>query len=845
MIIQQRLTAASQEWSSKKQSRFLWNADPRIELLYKRLKSGSSRFNQVETDFIQRSFNLKRRNSRLRRTSVATAFVVLGGFTISTMIQNLNNQIRGDSIAAINKFDAGEELDALTNALETGRQVQELKKWSFLIDLSTQIQTTDTLQKLVFQIRESNRFRVDNSFVVSENFSRDGKYVVTAQDTGTIKVWDTSGREISRFTLPNTIKDWRPTLAVNSKGNLIAIAEENGELKVFNSLGEKIESFKFQNKIDKVFFNPASNQFAIKEGCKLHLRRVLSSQENQLDGCQIDISADSQSLVSIGGDGLARLFDWSGHTLKQWKLPLKQDSVKSTIVHLSPNSRRVAIANKYTSAVEIWNTSGKLLSRFPTGGSGINSLRFASENLLVTGGENGAVKIWNVSSDDKYFDMPEEVAQWASFNDSVGELGSSFDGQRILIVTGSKFLARAGAKFRIWDWKHNKISALESNVNDYVMTPNGQKIITTISEPSADSWVTKSMRFWDLSRQRVPQFGASNQIVFSTDGRYLAIGGDRSGSVDVYKTTENQYKKLFSVQAQKSIEAICKKGCITRMSFSPDSKYILTGGGTSKGKLWDMSGTALWENQSDIGYVRSLSFNPNGDMIAIAADRSPKEAGVGESIQLFRVKQMGESELEVQEPTSFISNQRDIVSLSFTPNGQQMATASSDGSVYLWSLSGVKQKEFQHTGGVNAAAFSPNGNLLATAGKDRTLRIWDTNGKLKATSREQSGSISNIAFSSDGSYIVSANGDGIMKFWDLNGREIYNTQGSGNWQTAFFNKNLSTIAFLQQSNLGNDITLWQLDLDKLMLQGCNWVKDYLQEQNLDGKEKRSQACHSN
>ena len=364
-------------------------------------------------------------------------------------------------------------------------------------------------------------------------------------------------------------------------------------------------------------------------------------------------------------------------------------------------------------------------------------------------------------------------------------------------------------------------------------------MITTISESSADSWVTKSIRFWDLSGQKVPQLGGGNQITFSTDGRYLAIG-DLSGSVDVYETTEDKYKKLFSLKAQEWVGATCRMGCITFIRFSPDSKYILTAGGTSKVKLWNMSGKVLWENHDDREYVRDLSFSPNGGMIAIAS----KETIGGETVELFQVKQMSNSKIEIQKFTSFKTNQP-YIELNFTPDGKQLATASDDGNVYLWNLSGVKQQEFQHASGVNAVAFSPNGKLLSTAGEDRALRIWGTNGKLKATSREQSGSISNVAFSPDGTYIVSASSDGIMKFWDLNGREIYNTQGPGNWQTAFFNKNLSTIAFRQQSNLSNDITLWQLDLDKLMLQGCNWVKDYLQEQNLNGREKRSQACHSN
>jgi WD40 repeat protein len=75
----------------------------------------------------------------------------------------------------------------------------------------------------------------------------------------------------------------------------------------------------------------------------------------------------------------------------------------------------------------------------------------------------------------------------------------------------------------------------------------------------------------------------------------------------------------------------------------------------------------------------------------------------------------------------FKGHQLPVTSVSFSPDGKTIATASDENTARLWNLQGKGNliQEFKgHQLPVNSVSFSPDGKTIATASWDNTARFW-------------------------------------------------------------------------------------------------------------------------
>ena len=78
---------------------------------------------------------------------------------------------------------------------------------------------------------------------------------------------------------------------------------------------------------------------------------------------------------------------------------------------------------------------------------------------------------------------------------------------------------------------------------------------------------------------------------------------------------------------------------------------------------------------------------------------------------------------------TFRGHRSAINSAVFFPNMKQMVSGGDDDCIMLWNFkANLRAYRFsEHEGSVNSVAVAPQGNLIASASSDRTVRLWSTN----------------------------------------------------------------------------------------------------------------------
>jgi len=111
-----------------------------------------------------------------------------------------------------------------------------------------------------------------------------------------------------------------------------------------------------------------------------------------------------------------------------------------------------------------------------------------------------------------------------------------------------------------------------------------------------------------------------------------------------------------------------------------------------------------------------------------------------------------------------------ILSLAIAPDGDRLAAAGDNGKVYLWQPDGTLLQTLQgHTQPIRRVTFSPDGQYFASASEDSTVRLWQRDGTPVRTFRGHRGAVNDVQFSPNGEQMAAASSDGTVRVWLTNG----------------------------------------------------------------------------
>ena len=120
-----------------------------------------------------------------------------------------------------------------------------------------------------------------------------------------------------------------------------------------------------------------------------------------------------------------------------------------------------------------------------------------------------------------------------------------------------------------------------------------------------------------------------------------------------------------------------------------------------------------------------------------------------------------------------------VYSVSWSPDGTNIASGSEDHTVHLWKASTGADILFtySHQDAVHAVAWSPDGTLIVSASSDKMVQVWKAVDESSVyTYTNHNGGVRAVAWSPDGTLIASGSSDATVQVWkavDGSGAIIY------------------------------------------------------------------------
>jgi RNA polymerase sigma factor (sigma-70 family) len=326
-----------------------------------------------------------------------------------------------------------------------------------------------------------------------------------------------------------------------------------------------------------------------------------------------------------------------------------------------------------------------------------------------------------------------------------------------------KSLATCGANktVRLWDLEGNKERWTQASSGEYVLFSPGGKVVAMLAASGKDT-----IAFLDADTgKEIRMFSHGVQIVraaFSPDGKFLVTGG--GGKVIVWEAaTGKEHRTLIYPKPERKVEVVYAPSAL---ALSSDGKTLATGGTDKLIRLWDLAtGKETHPLEGHDWWVVDLAFSPDGKTLYSGSWDA--------TVRRWDVK----AGKELPGPEGYTHSAR----IACSADGRRMAISGGGArEVQVWDEAGKRVGTVPlPESPLNCLTLTPDGQRLATGHQQGGVYLWEVGtGRLLRTLRESEPDgprldVGSLAFSPDGRALAAGGPKGAAHVWYFKGKPAY------------------------------------------------------------------------
>lgn len=618
--------------------------------------------------------------------------------------------------------------------------------------------------------------------ITSAAFSPDSELAVTGNVDGTLTLWDVGeARELRTF--PSGHADAITSVDFFSDGRSVLSGSRDGTMKLWDvTTGTEIRAFAgHTGPVTSVNYAPDGRQAASTSDdgtVKLwdvgsgEVLRTLSGHTDAV--LSAAFSLDGRWLASGSRDQSVKL--WELAQVEERPVELRMFSVPGggdRRVSFSPDGRWLLTAGGASRGrMTLWDVSGGdavrsykgLQYRDPStgerrwhdgahGGSVTDAAFSPDGEHIVSGGEDGVVRVWKVSEE-------QEV--------------------RTLVHTDLAPLHEEAIKSDhqlVEEWSrqghHPPPRPPLPNTRVFVAcAPDGRRAASADFLTGVKVWEVPSGR----ELQAFSDFKNVSTLAFSPDGHSLLLGS-HDNTLKIIDAVSGTVTTVFPLPGGIDPHGSSHDGVLSAV-FSADGRHVLSATGDEYVRLWDVAtGECVRTFGRDPGkfgsggvgaHVASVALSPDG-RLGLWEGRGDWHPGIewGECRLFLWNMATGRSVRALGGPP-----QGTVTSTAFSPDGRLAVSAATDGTMNIWDVAAAARPPIgagtfgRRAERVTSVAIAADGRW-ALAGWDRRLVLWDIrHGGLARIFGPHDGAVTAAAFLPDGRRALSASLK-ELRLWDV------------------------------------------------------------------------------